>query len=62
MEDKKIEESEDMEMSKGDSTLEKKAIITHNLDTGEDEVLPDINNEPTMDFGAGSDGGSESAG
>ncbi|MEO6833370.1 MAG: hypothetical protein ABI378_12550 [Chitinophagaceae bacterium] len=62
MEDKKNEENEDMEMSKGETTPKKKATITHNLDTGEDEILPDINDEPTMDFGAGSDGGSESAG
>ena len=35
-----------------------KQRVTHNLDTGEDEVLPDINDESIMDFAPGSGGGS----
>lgn len=62
MENKKNEENEDLEMSTGDNSEQKKATITHNLDTGEDEILPDINDEPIMDFGSGSSGGSAPAG
>jgi len=36
--------------------------ITHNLDTGEDEVLPDLNDESIMDFASGSGGGSATDG
>jgi hypothetical protein len=38
-------------------TGEKKGV-THNLDTGEDEPLPDLDDENMMDFGSGSGGGS----
>jgi len=32
--------------------------VTHNLDTGEDEPLADLDDENIMDFGSGSGGGS----
>jgi hypothetical protein len=35
-----------------------KQKVTHNLDTGKDEPLPDLDNESIMDFGSGSGGGS----
>ena len=34
-----------------------KATVTHNLDTGEDEPLEDLEDKNTMDFGSGSGGG-----
>ncbi len=39
-------------------TQSSKAKVTHNLDTGEDEVLSDSDDESIMDFGSGSGGGS----
>jgi hypothetical protein len=36
--------------------------ITHNLDTGKDEPLPDLDAENIMDFGSGSGGGSATDG
>lgn len=62
MEHNKFQENEDLEMSGSENYIPKKGTITHNLDTGEDEVLPDIDDEPIMDFGAGSAGGSAPAG
>lgn len=38
-------------------TGEKKGV-THNLDTGKDEPLADLDDENIMDFGSGSGGGS----
>jgi hypothetical protein len=32
--------------------------VTHNLDTGEDEPLDDLEDKNIMDFGSGSGGGS----
>ena len=39
------------------STPTGKAKVTHNLDTGKDEPLPDLEDESIMDFGSGSGGG-----
>jgi hypothetical protein len=36
--------------------------VTHNLDTGLDEPLPDLDDENIMDFGSGSGGGSATDG
>lgn len=36
----------------------RKAKMTHNLDTGKDEPLPDLDDENIMDFASGSGGGS----
>jgi hypothetical protein len=41
-----------------DNTQSTKAKVTHNLDTGEDEPLQDLDDENIMDFGSGSGGGS----
>ena len=40
------------------SSVAPKATITHNLDTGEDEPLEDLDDESVMDFGSGSGGDS----
>ena len=42
----------------GDDAQSKGQKVTHNLDTGEDEPLPDLDDENIMDFGSGSGGGS----
>ena len=41
-----------------DSADTAKEKVTHNLDTGEDEPLEDLEDESVMDFGSGSGGGS----
>lgn len=38
--------------------MEERAKVTHNLDTGEDEPLQDLEDKSIMDFGSGSGGGS----
>jgi hypothetical protein len=53
---------EEQQRSDAPQENQPKQRITHNLDTGEDEVLPDINDENIMDFGSGSGGGSASDG
>ncbi len=35
-----------------------KGKVTHNLDTGEDEPLEELEDKSVMDFGSGSGGGS----
>jgi hypothetical protein len=35
-----------------------KGKVTHNLDTGEDEPIENLEDESVMDFGSGSGGGS----
>lgn len=60
----KDEKLNNNEQQRSDATQENqpKQRVTHNLDTGLDEPLPDINDESIMDFASGSGGGSASDG
>ena len=48
----------DAEHEEQRNTESNKAKVTHNLDTGEDEPLTDLDDKNIMDFGSGSGGGS----
>ena len=54
-ENPKRQENDWTEKSDSDTS---KAQVTHNLDTGEDEPLTDLEDKNIMDFGSGSGGGS----
>jgi hypothetical protein len=49
---------EQLRKSTEQSSSQERQRVTHNLDTGEDEPLPDLDDENIMDFGSGSGGGS----